>query len=158
MVLPTYKILENYARKVEEEMTAADVKPKIMRTKKCPSCETEVPIGDKFCPICKHKFETTIANYKVCDKCNHKNPVNAVKCENCNSSFQNDYKVELKDALRVGVIVRGLDMNEDEIQNYEMFKDDIRDNILKSGDETLLKLIKTLPDESFARLKKILDK
>ena len=49
-------------------------------------------------------------------------------------------------------------MNEDEIQNYEMFKDDIRDNILKSGDETLLKLIKTLPDESFARLKKILDK
>ena len=65
-------------------------------------------------------------------------------------------KLNLK-MLLVG-IVRGLDMNEDEIQNYEMFKDDIRDNILKSGDETLLKLIKTLPDESFARLKKILDK
>jgi len=58
----------------------------------------------------------------------------------------------------VGVIVRGLDLNEDEIQNYEAYKDDVRDNILKSGDETLLKLIKKLPDESFARLKKILDK
>ncbi len=158
VVLPTYKVLENYARKVEEEMTAADVKPKIMRTKKCPSCETEVPLGDKNCPICNHKFETTIVNFKICDKCNHKNPINASKCEKCNNSFQDDYKVELKDALRVGVIVRGLDMNEDEIQNYEMFKDDIRDNILKSGDETLLKLMKTLPDESFARLKKILDK
>ena len=33
VVLPTYRILENYARKVEEEMTAADVKPKILRTK-----------------------------------------------------------------------------------------------------------------------------
>ena len=158
VVLPTYKILENYARKVEEEMTAADVKPKILRTKKCPSCETEVPLEDKLCPACKHEFAATITNFKACDKCNHKNPINASKCESCNSSFQNDYKVELKDALRVGVIVRGLDMNEDEIQNYEMFKDDIRDNILKSGDETLLKLIKTLPDESFARLKKILDK
>ena len=82
-------------------------------------------------------LRSTVVNYKVCDKCDHKNPVNATKCEKCNNSFQNDYKVELKDALRVGVIVRGLDMNEDEIQNYEMFKDDIRDNILKSGDETL---------------------
>jgi len=158
VILPTYKILENYARKVEEEMTAANVKAKIVRTKKCPSCSTEVPSEVKNCPICKHTFETIIKNFKICDQCKHENPMNASKCENCSASFQNDYKVELKDALRVGVIVRGLDINEDEIQNYETYKDDIRESILKSGDETLLKLVKTLPDESFARLKKILDK
>ena len=67
-----------------------------------------MPLEDKLCPACKHEFAATITNFKVCDKCNHKNPINASKCESCNSSFQNDYKVELKDALRVGVIVRGL--------------------------------------------------
>jgi superfamily II DNA or RNA helicase len=158
VVLPTYKIFENHARKVEEEMAAANVKPKIVLTKKCPSCATEIPSDVKNCPICKHIFEKLINNSKICEKCNHENPMNAAKCESCGQKFDNDYKVELKEALRVGVIVRGLDLNEDEIQNYEAYKDDVRDNILKSGDETLLKLIKKLPDESFARLKKILDK
>ena len=158
VVLPTYKIFENHARKVEEEMAAANVKPKIVLTKKCPSCATEIPSDVKNCPICKHIFEKLINNSKICEKCNHENLMNAAKCESCGQKFDNDYKVELKEALRVGVIVRGLDLNEDEIQNYEAYKDDVRDNILKSGDETLLKLIKKLPDESFARLKKILDK
>jgi len=158
VVLPTYKIFESHARKVEEEMAAANVKPKIVLTKKCPSCSTEIPSDVKNCPICKHVFEKLINNLKVCEKCKYENPMNSVKCESCGERFENDYKVELKEALRVGVIVRGLDLNEDEIQNYEAYKDDVRDNILKSGDETLLKLIKKLPDESFARLKKILDK
>ena len=158
VVLPTYKIFENHARKVEEEMATANVKPKTVLTKKCPSCSTEIPSDAKNCPICKHVFEKLINNLKVCEKCKHKNPMNSAKCESCGEKFENDYKVELKEALRVGVIVRGLDLNEDEIQNYEAYKDDVRDSILKSGDETLLKLIKKLPDESFARLKKILDK
>lgn len=158
VILPTYKILENYARKVEDEMTSANVKLKIKRAKKCPKCASEIPSESKSCPICKHVFEASIKNYKVCVKCNHENAISALKCEKCNESFQDDYKINLKDALRVGVIVRGLDLSEDEVQNYESYKDDIRENILKSGDETLLKLIKTLPEESFARLKKILEK
>ena len=56
-IFQTYKIFENHARKVEEEMAAANVKPKIVLTKKCPSCATEIPSDVKNCPICKHIFE-----------------------------------------------------------------------------------------------------
>ena len=63
----------------------------------------------------------------------------------------------LEEALRTGAIIRGMDIEEWEVQEAEGMADGVRDKILKSGDEKLLKFLRVLPQESWARLKQILN-
>ncbi len=65
--------------------------------------------------------------------------------------------MSLDEALRTGAIVRGMDLDEEEVQIAEKMAQPVRDKILRSGDDTLIRIIKTLPEESFARLKNILE-
>ena len=81
----------------------------------------------------------------------------AVTCRACGSSFTPSFVLTLDEALRTGAIARGMDLNEDEVQESEKISSEVRARILQSGDEQLLKLIRTLPDESFGRLKTILN-
>jgi ribosomal 50S subunit-associated protein YjgA (DUF615 family) len=62
----------------------------------------------------------------------------------------------LEQALRTGVIARGMDINEEETREGEALAADVRAKILKSGDENLLRLLRTFPEETFGRLKAIL--
>ena len=66
------------------------------------------------------------------------------------------FSLSLDDALRTGAIVRGMDLDEEEVQIAERLAQPVREKVLKSGDETLVRVLRTLPDESFARLKDIL--
>jgi hypothetical protein len=50
-----------------------------------------------------------------------------------------------------------LDLEEEEVVEGEKYKDTVGREILKTGDENLLKILQTLPYESWGRLKKILD-
>ena len=54
-------------------------------------------------------------------------------------------------------MVRGMDIDEDEVLVGEKISGSVRAKILKSGDEKLLQLVKTLPEESFGRLKNLLE-
>jgi hypothetical protein len=49
-----------------------------------------------------------------------------------------------------------MDIDESEAREGESLAADVREKILKSGDENLLRLLKTFPPETFGRLKKIL--
>ena len=64
----------------------------------------------------------------------------------------------LNEALRVGAIVRGMDLDEDEVRDGEERKTEILANVLGSGDDALIKVIKQLPEESWGRLRKILNR
>jgi hypothetical protein len=50
-----------------------------------------------------------------------------------------------------------MDLDEEEVQFGEAIASDVRDKILRSGDEKLVKILRVLPEESWARLKNILD-
>ena len=50
-----------------------------------------------------------------------------------------------------------MDLDEAEVQQGEAMALPVRDKILKSGDQNLVQILKVLPEESFARLKGILE-
>ena len=64
----------------------------------------------------------------------------------------------LKEALRYGVIARGMDLSEEETRRSEKISSSLRADILSSGDEVLINLISKIPEESDARLAKIFAK
>lgn len=158
VVMPTHRVFEQYARRVEQEMSPDQrQRGDSANFKLCPICEQRCERGDSECPSCGHEFPSGKPKYKSCEQCEQLNPLNVDQCQFCGNSFTHDFEVTLKDALRVGAIVRGLDLEEEEVVEGEKYKDTVAREILKTGDENLLKILQTLPYESWGRLKKILD-
>ena len=89
--------------------------------------------------------------------CEGLNPITASDCMHCGASLSMDFDLILGDALRVGAIVRGMEIDEPDVQEAEKLRDSVRRQILKSGDEKLIYIVKQLPEESWASLKKIMD-
>ena len=86
------------------------------------------------------------------------------KCLSVFKSFINDiikvfpeYKIKLEDALRMGAIVRGMELSEDEVRESEKIADQVRADIFATGDEVLIRMTRKVPDECLARFRKILN-
>ncbi|MDC0979046.1 DEAD/DEAH box helicase family protein [Gammaproteobacteria bacterium] len=158
VVMPSFATFEEYARRVENEMSPSKRKePDAPKTKKCPVCDEECRLNAKACENCGHEFSDRPTRTKTCDSCGEENPITADICHSCGKQFKPLYGLTLDDALRTGAIVRGMDIDEDEVLIGEKISGSVRAKILKSGDEKLLQLVKTLPEESFGRLKNLLE-
>jgi superfamily II DNA or RNA helicase len=158
VVMPSFDTLEEYARRVEEEMPArVKIAANSKRTKKCPVCLTECELGAAVCTHCNHAFPERAAQKKFCSVCNAENSFSAKNCVQCGHSFAAEFHLSLEEALRAGVIVRGMDIDEEEAREGEAMAKNVRDKILRSGDEKLMRILRTLPDASWARLKNIMD-
>ena len=66
------------------------------------------------------------------------------------------FSLTLDEALRAGVIARGMDIEEEDARRSEDMASDVRRKVLVSGDEKLIRILKVLPDESWSRLQDIL--
>ncbi len=157
VIMPSFNTLEAYARRIEEEMSPharQDSGPP--KTKKCPICTSEAPLGAKTCDVCGHEFPTSPARFKPCAKCGGLNPMSATTCEHCGQKFGTDFVLTLDEALRTGAIVRGMDIDEQDVQEGEKMAESVRRLVVASGDEKLVKIIKQLPEESWARLRKLM--
>jgi ribosomal 50S subunit-associated protein YjgA (DUF615 family) len=77
-------------------------------------------------------------------------------CQHCGESFATDFVLTLDEALRAGAIVRGMDVDEEDVKQGEAMAETVRKMVLASGDEKLVRVIKQLPEESWARLKKLM--
>ena len=156
VVMPSWEIFDRYARRVESEMSPAAKKEEQKATKKCPSCSTELEINAQDCHVCGHQFPVRPRQMKNCPSCDALNRLSASECHSCGHNFMQEFKLTLDEALRVGAIIRGIDMTEEEVKESEEMAPQIRQLILSSGDEKLLRLLKTFPDESYARLAAIM--
>ena len=156
VVMPSFERFESYARRVEDEMRpsrrAEDAAP---RTKRCPDCRTECALGAKKCEGCGHEFPQSQPRLKACADCGSLNPVSAVECQVCGTAFSPDFSLTLDEALRTGAIVRGMDLDEKQVLDGERIAPRVRAKVLSSGDETLVRVVKALPEESWGRLKAI---
>lgn len=157
VIMPSFETFEKYARSVEDEMSPSAKKvDETPKTKKCPVCRAENPLGSKVCEICEHEFPTpTGTSFKPCGSCGALNPRAATNCQNCGVSFKADFKLSLDEALRMGAIVRGMDLTEEEVRASEEIASTVREKVLKSGDAALIKIVKTLPEESWERMRQI---
>ncbi len=158
VVMPSFDTLEGYALRVEEEMPARvkDAK-KAKLAKRCPVCLTECSLDAAECNNCHHTFPERVKQKRICSVCGAENSLSAKKCESCGHSFAAEFHLSLEEALRAGVIVRGMDIDEDEAREGEAMAKEVREKILRSGDEKLLRILRTLPDASWGRLKNIMD-
>lgn len=157
VVMPSFDILENFARKIEQEMSPSKRRdPGEHKTKRCPVCRTECERSSKVCSVCSFEFPVRKARTKECPACHSMNAISAKKCTSCDHSFAPQFNLSLEEALRTGVITRGMDIGEDEAREGEALAADVRAKILLSGDENLLRLLKSFPEETFGRLKAIL--
>jgi len=158
VVMPTLAILEEFARRVEREMASAGVKPETTETSKiCGVCGSENDRSAKACESCGAEFSERKQRFKSCPECDGLNPHSARDCEHCGVSFKVEYEITLNEALRMGAIVRGMDLDEDEVQDAEQNKKQILRDILASGDDAIIRIVKQLPEESYGRLRKILN-
>lgn len=157
VVMPTLNIFEEYARRVEEEMSPQARKHTPPNIKICPACEAENSKKATECKECGTEFPKTEPKFKTCDNCEMLNPLSAESCQHCGESFKAEFDITLNEALRMGAIVRGMDLEEEEVRDAEKSKGKIKKEILSSGDDKLIGLLKQLPEEAYGRLKKILD-
>ena len=156
VVLPSHDEFERFATGVETEMSPAHKKdlPKAT-TKLCPVCETVNAVNSAECFHCEHIFSKKTPQQKACEDCDGLNPVSAKECLHCGVSFESSFTVSLKEALRVGVIARGIEITEEEAKFGEKHADHLRSQILASGDEKLIKILGVLPEEAYGRLASI---
>lgn len=156
VVMPSLPQFEKYALRVESEMPAK-FRSSIKRPthKVCPTCETECSLGAQKCDECGHEFFEISNQLKSCHHCGHLNDLNNDECDECGSKLKQEFIVELKNALRDGAIIRGMDLKEEEVKFGEEMGDSLIKDILSSGDDVLIKLLNKLPKESFARLAKM---
>lgn len=159
VVMPSFEIFETYARRVEAEMSerARDDKEESPKTKRCPSCTSEVPRSAQECETCGYEFPRRPERFRTCEKCELLSPIRAPVCQHCGAKFGADYVVSLEEALRIGAIVRGVDVEEEEVQEGEEIASDLREFVLRTGDPAMLKLSKLVPDELWGRFSTFMD-
>jgi superfamily II DNA or RNA helicase len=161
VVMPYFETFEAYARRVEAEMpiTAISQNPENPpRTKRCAVCRAENEITSATCQSCGHQFAANgERDHRSCSACATLNPRSINSCQHCGAPFRANFVLTLDEALRNGAIVRGMDLLEDEVKLGEELAAPVRERILASGDSQLVRILKILPEESFARLKGILE-
>ncbi len=158
VVMPAHPIFELYAKRAEDEMGVAPAKDTEPATKSCPICEEKAPLSKTNCDFCGYEWPEKVSKLRPCHECEGLNPVTAKECMHCGASLGAEFDIKLNDALRVGAIVRGMDIDEVDVREAEELRDNVRRRILKSGDDKLIDVVlKKLPEESWASLKQIMN-
>ena len=102
------------------------------KTKKCPVCETENALNSQFCSECLFEFATSEAGtFESCTSCGGLNPKGFINCQHCGHKNSPSYEITLKDALREGAIVRGIELTEDEVLGGEALAKTMRQKTVK---------------------------
>lgn len=156
VVMPAFKTFEKYAKRVEEEMSPAQrVDTGLPKEKKCPECGEHHPLGAKVCS-CGHEFPSAPQGIKTkkCISCGSLNAISSDHCHACGNSFSSEFSLSLDEALREGAIVRGMEVEEGDARASEIMAPELRNLILRSGDQHLIKFIQSFPEESWSRLGK----
>ncbi|GLS16988.1 hypothetical protein GCM10007874_00030 [Labrys miyagiensis] len=157
VVMPSFDTLEAYARRVEEEMSGDARRDHEPRTKRCPTCTEENLLNATECSACGHEFPARTRRFHACPQCDGLNPVGAQECQHCGTSLGHAFSLTLDEALRAGAIVRGMEIEEDAVKASERIAPRVREMVLKSGDAALVRVTQLLPEESWSRLRAILE-
>ena len=158
VIMPAFQIFDEFARRVEREMSPKfRSEPKGPSTKLCPICSSENELSATHCSVCDEEFPVGHTRFKSCGECETPNPVHAKNCIACGESFEHEFNINLDEALRHGAIARGMDLDESEVVLSENISQDFRKKVLNSGDEVLINIIKTIPEETYGRLLNMVD-
>jgi superfamily II DNA or RNA helicase/ribosomal protein L40E len=155
VVMPAFQTFEGYARRIEDDMPAwtlaASDAPRIRR---CPICQGENSADATVCEHCEHQFPERPPSFRNCDSCGHKNPMHAENCQACGVPVIGRWTVLVKEALRTGVITRGVDLEEAEVAQAEAMAPLIREQLRICDDENVARVLSQIPKELLPALKR----
>lgn len=157
VVMPSFETLEIYARRVEEEMSPDVRRDTPPRFKRCPVCAEENALGASDCSACGHEFPARGSRFHACPDCGGLNPAGSQSCQHCGNALGHTFSLTLDEALRTGAIVRGMELDEEAVQASERIAPRVREMVLGSGDAALVRVTQLLPEESWFRLRAILE-
>ena len=158
IVMPCLEKFDAFARRIEEEIPPSAAPEQSRRTSKiCPVCESECERNATECAFCGYEFPVSPSRMKDCSECGASNLLSADACCECGASFLSTFQISLREALRDGAIVRGIEVSEKDVREGEAIAGVVRREALRSGDERIVELIKKLPEESWGRLKAIIN-
>ena len=147
--------LKNMRDVVELEMSPRHrSEPAAPRTKECPICGTECEVTATACHDVMKSFNWH-SRQKTCHACESLTRW-VQSCVACVEIFAHDVTVQLDDALRHGAIVRGMEVEEEEVVLGETLAPQLEKKVLRSGDEFLINLLRTVPEESYGRLARMM--
>ena len=157
IVMPNLLTFEEYAKRIEDEMRVVGVKITTPDFKICPECANQCARDAKECESCGFEFPVRPPIFKECSKCKMKSPMNAKACQHCGNPFYvgHNFEISLKEALRVGAIIRGMDLSEDEVRRGELIGPDVKRELLNSGEDILIEFARTMPEEIFGKIEEI---
>ncbi len=159
VIMPSHRIFDQFAKSVEKEMKHIKKQDTtVNKIKKCPECAHECKVFDKECSECGHQFTKPNRQLINCSNCGKENEIDAENCVHCGESLKEEFSIHLNRAERQGAIIRGMNLNEREISISEKFGPSLRNDILSSGNEVLIDLIKRLPDEASSKLVELCNK
>ncbi|MFM2153547.1 MAG: hypothetical protein RL199_1982 [Pseudomonadota bacterium] len=156
VVMPRLQTFEAYARRIEEEIAHVHEKAGAPRYKRCPTCQRENEVGASVCDGCGHVFPKAPERTRPCPACTAPVRMGARRCGACGHDLQSGFVIRLREAMREGVIARGVAIDEGTTRLGEEIAEPLRRRILQSGDANLIRIIRLLPVESMGHLKLLL--
>ncbi|UZK67847.1 DEAD/DEAH box helicase family protein [Sphingomonas sp. M1-B02] len=156
VVMPAFHILDAFAQRVEEEMPPRIAREERPPTKRCKNCRAENLRFAVECEKCGEPFPMPVPRFQTCASCDELTPAAASACQGCGTKFEQAYTVTLREALRDGAISRGVRLQEDELAGLDTNAERVRTAVLQSGDDALIRVMRTVPEECLGRLRRIL--
>ena len=158
VLMPSFETFDIYAARVEKEMSPGKRKDSGKPQKKtCPVCREECDLNATHCHFCEHEFSRSTKRYKNCPSCDSLNTISARECQSCGQSFVSGFTISLEEAMRDGAIIRGMSIGEEEVLLSEKIAPEVRRKVLSSNDQALVKILRSLPEESWGVLKTIMN-
>lgn len=156
--MPTHKLFEEYAKRIEREMSPKYRKDSATASKEkfCGECGEVNDLDAPSCGFCESAFPIKEKKFVACGECAGLNVISAKECQFCGTDFGLNYTLELEEAFRMGAIIRGMELDEQTVQEGEGMSEDVRERILESGDAAMLRFLRTFPEESFAEFRRII--
>lgn len=157
VIMPSFERFNEYALRVEQEMSPRHRRePAPPRTKVCSVCGTRCDLHARACHECDEEFPVGRNRQKACPECDSPNPINAAECNSCGHSFGHDFIISVNEAIRDGVIARGMEIDEDDVVLAEKLAPELKKKVLRSGDEFLINFLKTVPEETYGKLARMM--
>jgi superfamily II DNA or RNA helicase len=154
VVMPSLEIFDRYARRIEADMPPSDIASNDdERFKHCPVCSGENILGASECVHCGHEFPARKTSFKTCADCGHHNPGWLSGCQNCGAPFVRDYHVSVDEAVRNGVITRGIELSEAEAVEAEAAAPAFEERLGYITDDRVVSFLSRIPKELLPALK-----
>ena len=158
VIMPILNTLEQYALRVEQEMSPkANKEEKSPTSKVCPVCENQCALSDRECVSCGHQFPEKKEQFISCNQCKSLNPISSKTCHTCGANLHAEFTIKLRDAYRDGAIAIGVRLSEEDIKAGENLNPGLEKDILSSGQDALIAIWSRMPPEARGKFIKIIN-